>query len=70
MQDVADIPIEVGIQGKTGQTVPTMSDEWVNQISTRYIELFETVTGQRFQPTSAVDPLARIETNILQVINN
>ncbi len=59
-----------GFQGKTGQTVPAMSDEWVNQISTRYIELFETVTGQRFQPTEAIDPLARIETNILQVINN
>ena len=56
-----------GFQGKTGQTVPAMSDEWVSQISARYIELFETVTGQRFEPAdSTVDPLIRIETNILK----
>ncbi|QDK79547.1 phosphoribosylaminoimidazolesuccinocarboxamide synthase [Spirosoma sp. KCTC 42546] len=58
-----------GFQGKTGQTVPVMSDEWVNQISKRYIELFETVTGQPFQPDEATDPLTRIETNILRAIN-
>jgi len=34
-----------GFQGKEGQSVPEMSDEWVNQISERYIELFEKVTG-------------------------
>ncbi len=57
-----------GFQGKTGQIIPTMTDEWVNQITTRYIELFETVTGQTFQPADAVDPLARIEASILQAI--
>ncbi|GAB2542916.1 phosphoribosylaminoimidazolesuccinocarboxamide synthase [Spirosoma aerophilum] len=57
-----------GFQGKTGQSVPVMSDEWVNQITTRYIELFETVTGQTFQPTEAADPLNRIEANILRAI--
>lgn len=60
--------IENGFQGKTGQTVPMMSDEWVNQISTRYIELFETVTGQSFQPAVATDPLARIEAAIVRAI--
>ena len=54
-----------GFQGKTGQTVPEMTDEWVNQISARYVELFETVTGQPFQPDDAANPLARIETNIV-----
>lgn len=58
-----------GFQGKTGQTVPVMSDEWVHQISKRYIELFETVTGQSFQPADAADPLSRIETNVLQALN-
>lgn len=57
-----------GFQGKTGQQIPTMSDEWVNQITTRYIELFETVTGQSFQPADATDPLARIEANIVKTI--
>jgi len=59
-----------GFQGKTGQTVPAMSDEWVNQISARYIELFETVTGQQFQPADAsIDPLQRIETNVRKSIS-
>jgi phosphoribosylaminoimidazole-succinocarboxamide synthase len=56
-----------GFQGKTGQTVPAMSDEWVTQISGRYIELYETVTGQRFEPADTTHPLERIETNILKM---
>lgn len=36
--------------GKTGQTVPEMSDEWVNTISQRYIELYEKVIGEKFIP--------------------
>lgn len=36
--------------GKEGQTVPEMSDEWVNTISQRYIELFEKVIGEKFRP--------------------
>ena len=57
-----------GFQGKMGQTVPTMSDEWVAQISQRYIELYETVTGQSFQPANEADPLSRIETNVLRAL--
>ncbi|GAB3995286.1 phosphoribosylaminoimidazolesuccinocarboxamide synthase [Spirosoma daeguense] len=57
-------------QGKTGQVVPTMSDEWVNQISKRYVELFETVTGQQFQPADSTNPLERLETNILQALHS
>ncbi|MGF7214334.1 phosphoribosylaminoimidazole-succinocarboxamide synthase [Spirosoma lacussanchae] len=59
-----------GFQGKTGQTVPTMSDEWVDQISGRYIELFETVTGQTFLRADETDPLNRIETNILKTLTD
>lgn len=36
--------------GKEGQTVPEMSDEWIDTISKRYIELFEKVTGRSFVP--------------------
>lgn len=36
--------------GKEGQTVPEMTDEWVNTISQRYIELYEKVIGQPFRP--------------------
>ena len=36
--------------GKEGQTVPEMSDEWINTISKRYIELYEKVIGEKFVP--------------------
>ncbi len=36
--------------GKEGQTVPHMSDEWINTISKRYIELYEKVIGEKFNP--------------------
>ena len=58
-----------GFQGKAEQTVPAMSDEWVARISQRYVELFETVTGQSFQPADAADPLSRIEASILRALN-
>lgn len=41
-----------GFMGKEGQTVPAMSDEWVETISKRYIELYEQVTGKKFIPQS------------------
>lgn len=44
--------------GKEGQTVPVMSDEWVQTISNRYVELYEKVTGNRFVP----EPLSEQET--------
>jgi len=42
--------IENNFMGKEGQTVPAMSDEWVNTISKRYIELYEKVIGEKFKP--------------------
>jgi phosphoribosylaminoimidazole-succinocarboxamide synthase len=53
-----------GFQGKEGQSVPEMSDEWVNQISERYIELFEKVTGKKFEKDSSENILERVENNI------
>ncbi len=41
--------------GKKGQTVPAMSDEWVQTISKRYIELYEKVIGKPFQPSRLTD---------------
>lgn len=40
--------IENGFQGKDGQRVPEMSESWINEISARYIELYEKVTGKKF----------------------
>lgn len=53
-----------GFQGKEGQTVPAMSEDWTQEISRRYIELFEKVTGRTFAPTPDPDALARIEANV------
>jgi phosphoribosylaminoimidazole-succinocarboxamide synthase len=56
--------------GKPGQTVPEMSDEWVETISKRYIELYEKLTGEKFQPQSLTN--AEIEkaiTSSLQKVN-
>lgn len=41
--------------GKEGQTVPEMSDEWIQTISNRYIELYEKVIGQTFKPQALSD---------------
>jgi phosphoribosylaminoimidazole-succinocarboxamide synthase len=53
--------IENGFQGKEGQTVPPMSDEWVNEISARYIELYEKVTGKAFKKGDYTNMPADIE---------
>lgn len=50
--------------GKEGQTVPTMTDEWVQTISGRYIELYEQVIGKKFVPETLSD--AETETRVLQ----
>jgi phosphoribosylaminoimidazole-succinocarboxamide synthase len=44
-----------GFMGKEGQTVPAMSDEWVQTISQRYIELYEQVIGQAFVPAALTE---------------
>ena len=41
--------------GKEGQTVPEMSEVWINEISTRYIELYEKVIGEKFIPEKLSD---------------
>jgi phosphoribosylaminoimidazole-succinocarboxamide synthase len=57
--------IQNGFQGKEGQLVPEMKEAWVNEISERYIELFEKITGTKFQKDNSENVLARIEGNIL-----
>jgi len=53
-----------GFMGKEGQQVPAMSNAWINEISDRYIELFEGITGEKFVKAENTDLLQRIETNI------
>lgn len=54
-----------GFQGKEGQKVPEMTGEIINDISNRYIELYEHITGKKFvKPTENDDILKRIENNV------
>ncbi|MBS1780927.1 MAG: phosphoribosylaminoimidazolesuccinocarboxamide synthase [Bacteroidetes bacterium] len=61
--------MENGFQGKDGQQVPEMTDEVVDKISERYIELYEHVTGKKFvkEDVSEADMVARIEDEIAKL---
>lgn len=56
--------IENNFMGKEGQTVPEMSEEWIQTISKRYIELYEQIIGEAFKPES------KTETETYQLIGN
>lgn len=62
--------MENGFQGKSGQQIPEMTDEVVNNISMRYIELYESVTGEKFVKAEQEHILERIEENILDYFSN
>ncbi len=47
--------IQNNFMGKEGQTVPDMSEAWINEISSRYIELYEKVIGEKFVPEKLSD---------------
>ena len=55
--------MENGFQGQHGQKVPEMSDEFVNQVSGRYIELYEKITGEKFEKADISNVWSRIEKN-------
>lgn len=55
-------------QGKAGQTVPEMTDEIVNSISERYIELYENISGETFDRGDVSNIQARIEKNIVDYL--
>ena len=61
--------MENGFQGKEGQKVPFMSDEFVIEISERYIELYEKITGEKFIRADISDVEERIEKNCLEFLN-
>jgi len=57
--------IENGFQGKKGQQVPEMTEDFVNSVSERYIELFEKITGKPFKKAkTGEDVMLRMEKNI------
>jgi phosphoribosylaminoimidazole-succinocarboxamide synthase len=60
--------IENGFKGLEGQQIPEMTEEVVNSISDRYVELYEKVTGNKFNAPTEDDMLARVEANIKKVL--
>ena len=56
--------ISEGFQGKEGQKIPHMSDDYVNSVSERYIELYERITGEKFVREELNEIDKRIYTNI------
>ena len=60
--------IENGFQGKDGQQIPEMSETKVNEISERYIELYEQITGDVFVKADLANIEERIEKNVLNYL--
>ena len=62
--------IEHDFMGKPGQQVPEMTEEYVNSVSERYIELYEHIVGERFEKVECDDLAARIEKNVTEFLKS
>ena len=60
--------IENGFQGKEGQVIPNMSDKKIKEISERYIELYENITGKTFEKSDTSNIEERIQKNVTQYL--
>ena len=62
--------MENGFQGKENQQVPEMTDEFIQQVSERYIELYEHIVGEKFvKADESNDIEARIQNNVTAYLN-
>ena len=59
-----------GFQGLEGQSVPKMSDEYINMVSKRYIELYENITGSTFLKADVSEIDQRINKNVLEYLSS
>jgi phosphoribosylaminoimidazole-succinocarboxamide synthase len=60
--------IENGFQGKEGQQIPEMTDEYIATVSERYIELYENIMGEKFVKAAISDINNRIKKNVLEYL--
>lgn len=60
--------MERGFQGKEGQPIPEMSDEYIESVSERYIELYEQITGDKFIKADISNIEERIGENVLEYL--
>ena len=61
--------IKNGFQGKEGQSIPHMSEEYVTSVSERYIELYEHILGEKFVKEDVSNVIERLEKNILDYLS-
>jgi phosphoribosylaminoimidazole-succinocarboxamide synthase len=61
--------MENGFQGKDGQKLPEMTDQFVNEVSERYIELYEIIVGEKFVKEDTFEVKDRIENNVTSFLN-
>jgi phosphoribosylaminoimidazole-succinocarboxamide synthase len=61
--------IENGFQGKEGQQIPEMTDEYIESVSERYIELYENIIGTQFIKADITNIQERIEKNVLAYLS-
>jgi len=57
-------------QGREGEAVPEMSDEFVTEVSERYIELYESITGDKFEKADVSEVIGRVEKNVTDYLNS
>ena len=62
--------IENGFQGKEGQQIPNMTDEYIESVSERYIELYENILGEKFVKANIDNIDQRIEKNVLDYLSS
>ncbi|MCK5536278.1 MAG: phosphoribosylaminoimidazolesuccinocarboxamide synthase [Bacteroidales bacterium] len=60
--------MEQGLTGDEGQKLPEMTDEFVQQVSERYIELYEKITGEKFIPAKLDNIADRVENNLIEYL--
>ena len=62
--------IKNGFQGKPGDIIPEMSEEYCHSVSERYIELFEHITGDKFIKEDVSNVINRVESNIVKYLSD
>jgi phosphoribosylaminoimidazole-succinocarboxamide synthase len=62
--------IENGFQGQEGQQIPDMSDEYIQSVSVRYIELYENILGEKFVKADIANIDQRINNNVVEYLSN
>ena len=60
--------IDRGFQGRDGETMPDLPPSFVADVSARYVELYETLTGEVFEPDLSDDPEARVEAAVADAL--